>query len=173
MDDLFPNVSWEDSLKAIYQKFGGDYVRVPASSGDTFIDMPLAEGGRFTAGLTWQQAKYVAFRDVKPDDLRVGRFPPDWPKTYPRPSTSAVASKSLVGRVMDVQRRVKWKHDYVRRAIATLLFLEVAAVWGWSSHNKFISLILFVSALLSFSEMAGTKVTDLVREIARRIKNGE
>ena len=80
MNDPFPGTSWADALEQLYRQFGNEHVRVPASNGDVFIDMPLANGGQFHAGLTWQQAKYIAFKALRAEDLRDRKFPPDWPE---------------------------------------------------------------------------------------------
>lgn len=57
----------------------GDLDYSPAG-GDVFITLPLSDGGSFRAGLTWQQAKYVAYSQVTSDDLKEKRFSPDWPQ---------------------------------------------------------------------------------------------
>ena len=64
MDDLYQGVEFVEALNKLRARYGDDHVRVPASNLDVFIDMPLEAGGAFHAGLTWQQAKYLALNPI-------------------------------------------------------------------------------------------------------------
>jgi hypothetical protein len=64
-------------LKARFPNGDLDY---QPSTGNVFISVPLSDGDRLRAGLTWQQAKYLTMSELAGDDLKAGRFPADWPK---------------------------------------------------------------------------------------------
>ena len=57
IQDSAPEMSWEQTLERLSQKFG-DVVYHP--NGDVFLDIPISDGGRAKrVGLTWQQAKFL------------------------------------------------------------------------------------------------------------------
>jgi hypothetical protein len=67
-------------MRVLRERFpNGGLEHLPANGGDVFISLPLSDGGSFRAVLTWQQAKYLAYSQLTGDDVREGKFPPDWP----------------------------------------------------------------------------------------------
>lgn len=81
MNDPYPGNEFLKSLDMLVERFGKEHVRYHPPNGDVFIDMPLEKGGFFHAGLSWQQAKYLAFNPtITGDDLAVMNVPQDWPR---------------------------------------------------------------------------------------------
>jgi len=63
------------------------------------------------------------------------------------------------------------KRDHVRQAVATLLFMGVVTVGMWSVHGELIGVLLILAALGLFLEMSGTKLSDLMHEVFRRLRD--
>ena len=74
-------------------------------------------------------------------------------------------------RKRQLERDGQVKRDHIRQGVATLLFVVVVAIGGWSSHGEIVGLILVVAALLLFLEAMGAKIPDEVRKIIRRMRN--
>ena len=79
-DDRYPGRLFEDALRLLGQRFPDGNLDYHPSNGEVFISLPLKDGGTFRAGLTWQQAKYLAYSQLTGDDLKEGRVPADWPQ---------------------------------------------------------------------------------------------
>ena len=79
MTDPHPGKSFEQTLKALSERFPQGNIEHQPQGGDVFISLPLIDGGEFRAALTWQQAKHLAFGLLTGDDLRNQHFPADWP----------------------------------------------------------------------------------------------
>jgi len=69
-----------DAMQLLKAHFPNGNVDYQPSTGDVSISVPLSDGDKLRAGLTWQQAKYLAMSELTGDDLKAGRFPADWPK---------------------------------------------------------------------------------------------
>jgi len=78
MQDPRPGKSFEETLRLLSERFPSSD-RAVEQNGDVFITLPLKNGGTFRAGLSWQQAKYLAYSQLTGDDLKAENFPPDWP----------------------------------------------------------------------------------------------
>jgi hypothetical protein len=79
MNDPYPGKTFEQALKVLKERFPDGNIEHHPHPGDVLVSVTLADGGSFRAGLTWQQAKYLAFSQLTGDDLRDQRFPEDWP----------------------------------------------------------------------------------------------
>lgn len=49
------------------------------SDGQVFITLPLKDRSESRVGLSWQQAKVLAYSQLTGDGLKDGDLPPDWP----------------------------------------------------------------------------------------------
>ena len=79
--DPYPGKTFSDTLRTLGERFPKGDINYHPRDGDVFISLPLKAGGSFRAVLTWEQAKYLAFGKETGDDLKVERFPPDWPRS--------------------------------------------------------------------------------------------
>ncbi len=77
--DPYPGRPFKDAVRLLGDRFPKGRLKFSPSNGDVFISLPLLAGGEFRAGLTWQQAKYLAYSQLTGDDLKAGRLPADWP----------------------------------------------------------------------------------------------
>jgi hypothetical protein len=77
--DPFPGTTFQEAIKVLWGRFPDGNLEQTPSNGNAFIDLPLSTGGSFRVGLTWQQAKYLAYSELTGDDLKAERLPGDWP----------------------------------------------------------------------------------------------
>ena len=77
--DLFPDKTLEQALVKHRERFPEGGLEPIPGIGRCFISLPLKDGGTHLVDLTWQQAKYLAYTDLTGDEVKEGRYPPDWP----------------------------------------------------------------------------------------------
>jgi hypothetical protein len=78
--DPHPGSQFMDALRLLDERFPEGSREYNPVSGEVFISLPLRDGGTFRAGLSWQQAKHLAYSQLVGDDLKDGLLPPDWPR---------------------------------------------------------------------------------------------
>jgi hypothetical protein len=78
--DPYPAKTFVEAMHVLGERFPEGNIDHQPTVGDIFISLPLKDGGSFRAVLTWKQAKYLAFGRLTGDDLKSGKFPPDWPR---------------------------------------------------------------------------------------------
>jgi hypothetical protein len=79
--DPFKGVAFEKAMAKLIERFGAKNVQLLPADGSVVIDMPIeGQSLMFTAALTWQEAKYLAFNSqITPENLRDQELPTDWP----------------------------------------------------------------------------------------------
>jgi hypothetical protein len=77
--DPFPGIEFTEAVDKLKRRFPNADVKAEPIRGGVFMNLPLSGGRSLAAALTWQQAKYLAYKKVKFDDIAAGNFPDDWP----------------------------------------------------------------------------------------------